>query len=334
MKSIKRVTSLAVAIMFIAIFLVTPVIFAAEGGTLEFLVDKTVPASGSNTMPVENAGIKLYFGGDVTAPSVWENNKESFSLRENFKRDSEGKVITDDDGKIVHEENGKEVDVLAYSDNAVENNYILVVALPEPKKEGQPGQLEPNSPYTLTISADLGDVNGNTLGEEKTVEFTTIDVAGNSRISMYFMVAMIVGIIVIMVLSNYRKAKAEVEAKELEKANPYKIAKDRGISVEEATALIEKAKEKNRKKLEKAGVSLDKDKEKEAPQIEAPQKATAHKVNGPRPISEAGSSYKTGRKAIAEKKAKAEAAIKAAKASSGSKGTSNKGKKGKSNKKK
>jgi 2',3'-cyclic-nucleotide 2'-phosphodiesterase (5'-nucleotidase family) len=47
--------------------------------------------------------------------------------------------------------------------------------------------------------------------------------------------------------------KVEAEAAALMKANPYRIAKERNISVDDAKMLIEKAKEKNQKQLEKTG---------------------------------------------------------------------------------
>lgn len=318
MRSIKRVTSLVVTIMFITVLFVSQVAFAAEEGgtgssTGSLNLVSSVPKEGSEKMPVENVGIKLYFDGNVTAAEVWEINKNSFELRDS---------------------NNKKVNVLVYKGK--EPGYILVTADPEPVKENQPGRLEPKSDYSLVIKDTLKDTDGNTLGEEKTVNFRTLDIDGNSRISMYMMVGLVILMVVIMILTNYRKMKAEVEAKALEQANPYKIAKERGITVDEAKVLIEKARERNRKKLEKAGVNPNKPKQlekAESKQVEAPKKKV-YKVKGPKPISEAGGTYKSGRKAEAERKAKAEAAKKAAKASTQNKGASSKGKKGKGNKKK
>ena len=130
--------------------------------------------------------------------------------------------------------------------------------------------------------------------------------------------------------------KAEAQARALAAANPYRIAKDKGISVDEAKELIEKAKERNKKQLEKVGGKAPEPEAKKGsvPRLESKKKkADTHKVKGPRPVSEGGSNYKTGRKAEKERKAKAEAIRKAAAAQrGGSGGGSRKSSKGKKKK--
>ncbi|MDR3304813.1 MAG: hypothetical protein LBS85_02120, partial [Clostridiales Family XIII bacterium] len=187
--------------------------------------------------------------------------------------------------------------------------------------------LNQKSGYTLTISNELRDQNGKALGDDITVKFTTMDMAANSKLSMYLMVGMMVAVIALMIFTNWRKMKAEAEAAALLKANPYRISKERNISVDEAKVLIEKAKEKNQKQLEKTGGKAPEPIEKKSavPKLGAakPKKDTK-KVKGPRPVSEGGSSYKTGRKAAAERKARAEAAKKAARAKQQSGGSGGK----------
>jgi hypothetical protein len=178
-----------------------------------------------------------------------------------------------------------------------------------------PGSLEQKSEYTLTVSGDLMSSEGAKLGDEIKIRFETMDLAANSKLSMVIMVLMMVAVIALMVVTNWRKMKAETEAAALAKANPYRIAKDKGITVDEAKALIEKAKEKNLKQLEKVGGKVPEPEARKSsvPRLDAKKKkGNLHKVKGPRPISEGGSKYKTGRKAERERKAKAEAAKKAA----------------------
>ena len=289
MKAFARVTSLAIAIIFIAILTVTPIAFAADSDSLEFV--KSVPKNGNETMPVENVGIKLYFNSDVTSSEVWLNNRESFTLKDS---------------------KGNKIPVRAYK-NEKEKGYILVLAEPKPPKKNVAGTLEPKSNYTLTISKELVNTSGQTLGEDETVGFRTIDVKGNSRISTYLMIGMFVIIIVIMFITARKRAKADFEAKVLEMANPYKVAKERNISVDEAKELIEAAKERTAKKLEEAGGALPVKKQKKPKQLgtTVKKRGNVHKVKGPRPISAGGSFYKTGRSAAAKKKAKVEAAKKA-----------------------
>jgi hypothetical protein len=273
-------------------------------------------------VPIENVGIKLHFDGNVTDASVWPGNASSFSLA-----DSQGNKVP-----------------LTVVPGDKENNYILVVASPEAASKGMPGQLAQKTDYTLTIGAGLSSLQGGTLGEDEKITFTTMDMTANSRISMILMVVMMVGLIVFMFLTNWRKMKAEAEAAALLKANPYRIAKDRGISVDDAKVLIEKAKEKNRKQLEKVGGKMPAaepaEKDRAVPQLgggkkDKPKKKT-HKVTGPASALARGSAYAAARKKAAEKKARAEAAKKAARArqqGGGSGGGGRKSSKGKGKKK-
>jgi hypothetical protein len=143
-----------------------------------------------------------------------------------------------------------------------------------------------------------------------------MDVAANSKLSMVVMVLMMVAVIGLMVVTNGRKMKAEAEAAALLKANPYRIAKEKGITVDEAKALIEKAKEKNKKQLEKVGgkAPVPEPPKSAAPRLEskAKKKKPTHKVAGPQSALAAGSKYAASHKAEAERKRKAAAAKKAA----------------------
>ena len=303
----RRSTVVIVLAMIITLALASPV-FAA-GGSLSFV--KSTPESGDTNVPIDNVGIKLFFNDNVTSDSVWASNALAFTLK-------------DSSGNLVNFE--------AYRGEKIgEENYILVLARPESTVEGQPAQLMQDSTYTLTISADLMSADGATLGEEISISFTTMDVAANSRISMIMMVLMLVAVFALMFITNWRKMKAEAEARALANANPYKLAKEKGMTVDEAKTLIDKAKEKNKKQLEKVGGKAPEPVERKssAPRLDSKKKKKeTHKVKGPKPISEGGSSFKTGRKAEKEKKARAETARKnaAAQRNTGAKGTSKKSK--------
>ena|GEM_PF-1045466 len=315
-KTIIQVTILVAVLAALALGTAS-MAFAADGGTLQ--LKKESPPRGSTNVPVQNVGFKLYFDGNVTDPNVWGVNQKMFTLTDSNK---------------------KSIPIQAVA-GVKENDYILVVANPA-STGGVPGSLASNSKYTLTIKEGLMDVNGRTLGEPETISFTTLDMAANSRISMFLMIGMMVAVIALMVFTNARKMRAEAEAAALLKANPYKIAKERGVTVKEAEELIAKAKEKNRIKLEKSGgkapvPEAEKAKQNAVPQLGAgkkqkPKKRT-WKVSGPRPASAGGSAYVKRRKAEAEAKAKAEAAKKAARARQQSGGSGKKSTKGKGKKK-
>jgi len=267
---------------------------SAADGTLNFI--KSTPSSGDSNVPIENVGVKLFFDGNVTDYSVWAANATAFTL-------------TDPDGNKVKYD--------AYpGQKPGEEGYILVIARPEPVKEGYPGQLIQSALYTLTVSGELMATGGARLGQDILITFETMDMAANSRLSMIVMVIMMVGAIVLMFLMNVRKMKAEAEAAALMKANPYRLAKDKSITVDEAKTLIEKAKERNQKQLEKTGGKAPEPEKRKsaAPRLESKkkEKKKTHKVGGPRPVSEGGSRYKTGRKGEKSRRARAEAARQAA----------------------
>jgi len=294
-----RVICVAALAMFILTFVLASPASAAEG-TLNFL--RSSPENGGTGVPIENVGVKLFFDSNVTHESVWTSNSKAFKL-------------TDPDGNNVSYE--------AFpGQKPGEEGYILVLARPVPVSDNMPGQLIQDAIYTLTVSGDLMAVSGARLGEEIRINFQTMDMAANSRLSMIVMVVMMVGIIVFMFLTNMKKMRAEAEAAALMKANPYRIAKDKSITIDEAKALIEKAKERNQKQLEKTGGKAPEPEEKKsvAPRLESKKKTKkTHKVKGPRPVSEGGSSFKSKRQAEKARQARADAARKAA--TTGQKGT-------------
>jgi hypothetical protein len=293
-----RLAKIARRIGAIAVLAALTLIFAApafaSGSTLDF----TSQSDGKTNIPIDNVGIKLLFTEDVTGAAVWDANKNGFTLKD---------------------ANGVRIPVTALpGQKANEENYILVLAEPEPVKAGYPGQLEQKTGYELTISGDITSVSGNRLGEDRAIKFTTMDVAANSKLSMVVMVLMMVAVIGLMVVTNTRKMKAEAEAMALMKANPYRIAKERSITVDEAKVLIEKAKEKNQKQLEKVGgkAPTPEPPKGAAPRLEskAKKKKPAHKVQGPHSALAAGSKFAAQHKIEAERKRKAAAAKKAARA--------------------
>jgi hypothetical protein len=290
--------SLIAAMVLMFALSAVPHVFATGNDLPSLELTDSYPQDKGDHMPVQNVGIKLFFNKDsnVTDESVWESNEKCFTLKD------------EDDKKIPIEAHY----------GTKEPNYILVTANPKG------GRLNPNSDYTLTISDALTSTDGRTLGEDIVIKFTTVDEAGNSKVYMLLMGVMVVGMIAMTVISNKRKAKAEAEGTaKAEKVNPYKLAKEKGISVEKAMALIEKDRQKQIARAGEAREAQLKAAEKEKP--------ATKRVKEARPISSGGSAYKTGRKAAAERKAKEEAAKKAkAEAAKRAKGTSHpKSKRGK-----
>ncbi|GHU63554.1 hypothetical protein AGMMS49983_07270 [Clostridia bacterium] len=309
-----RLAKIARRIGLIAALAAMTILFAmpvfAAGGTLDF----TSESNGKDNVPIENVGFKLYFtsnGAAATMPFYDGKDDPLFDLHYTSQN-------KDEDGNVIKEEVVR-VPVKVYSaQQEGAEDYVLVLADPAPVKEGYPGQLQQKTNYELTVKGDLATLDGTKLGNDKTIQFTTLDVAANSKLSMIVMVLMMVAVIALMVVTNGRKVKAEAEAAALMKANPYKIAKERNITVDEAKTLIEKAKEKNRKQLEKVGGKVPEPEPPKGavPRIEskAKKKKPTHKVAGPGSALAGGSKYAAAHKAEAERKRRAAAAKKAAKA--------------------
>lgn len=259
----------------------------------ELKLEKSYPADKDNHLQLENTGIKLFFKGNVIDESVWKNNKTKFKLTT---------------------KKGKEVSTKAYASKKSGTNYILVVV-------NSNSQLKSKSDYIFTIEKGLASADGKVVPEDIVLNYTTIDMEGNTKVNMGLMAVMVVGMIVMTTLSTRRQARKQTNQKE-EKVNPYKVAKEKGKSVEEVMAQIEKDKARKAKKNSK--------KNKDGETFDDEVDDGVYKVKAPRPISAGGSSYKTGRKSAAEKKAKEEAARKA----KGTTNPKNKGSKKKGKKKK
>ena len=211
----KKIASIfmAAAIMVIACM---PAAFAANGFTLE----KSSPANGYNRVQAQNVMIKLYFSGEVYDSGTQAANKDKFKFT-----DSNGKAVK---YKIYYDESDRsKISILSVKDLKMEETY------------------------TLTISGDLISDDGQTLGADEVIKFTTKSASGGMVYGL-LMVAMIV-VMVFITIRDQRKAMQEEELASgvTIQTNPYKMAREKGISVEEANRIIAKEKEKAAKKDEK-----------------------------------------------------------------------------------
>ena len=111
------------------------------------------------------------------------------------------------------------------------------------------GALETKTEYKLTIEPGVESVNGNKTTTEKVSTFATRNNRTDSIISTVMMMVMI-AVMIIMTSRATKKAQEEAQVltvAQAEKLNPYKIAKQKKISLEEAEKFIAKEKEKARK---------------------------------------------------------------------------------------
>lgn len=283
MKKAGRILSLVI----ILVILTSLFCFAAaaeEGkqsevkGSLNLL--DTYPKDGSKGASIENMSVKLYFDSKFTEKVLKKNNDGAIQL------------IGPDGQKLPTR--------VLYAPK--EEGVVLVIV--DNDKDGKIITGEGNSEYTLKVSGLFRDDYGNTLGEDKTIKFTTLNQRVNNMVNMAMMFVMFGAIMVISMRGAKKEAQKQQAAKKDDKVNPYKEAKRTGKSVEE---IVEQDKKNKARQAEKAARKA----EREADDYDDSPEDGIYRVKAPRPISAAGGKYITGRKAVAEAK-KAEAAAKKA----------------------
>ncbi len=216
----KRITAIVMAAMLMTILSVSTVFAAASDG---FQLEKgsCSPTDGSK-IDKTNVMVKLYFTDDVSADATQKANKDMFKF-------------TDADGN--------KVDFEIYYNSKDPKNVNLLAK----------NDLEQETEYTVTVSGDLTDDDGDILGADEVMKFTTRKPA-SSGTYMLLMLAMMVVMVVMTIRDQTKNSTAdEVKAKaQSMQTNPYRLAKEKGISVEEAQKLINEEKAKIAKKAEKA----------------------------------------------------------------------------------
>jgi len=261
----RRIGTIIAAVMALMI-VGTATCFAAD-----FRIDSTTPEDGAKNTTKENLCVKIFFNQEVGNDESVEANKDAFR-------------IVDADGK--------EFPSLIYY-NKEEPKYVLILADTTKIPESGDGAIQDATEYTCIIDGSFRDNNGDTLGEEQRISFTTM----NQGQGMIVYMVLMVGMMVAMMGMTFWQTKKEAEEQAREKIkevgfNPYKEAKETGKTVEQVIAEHEKKNKKNEKKAA-------------AQEIEDQKRdGDYYRVKRPQPISAAGATYKTGRKAKAEAEAK------------------------------
>ena len=259
------------SILCLVVLIVTMTVSMCFGAE-SLKVTDTYPHDGQKNTTTENMGVKLWFNNDMGAKETIKSNDKCFR-------------IVDDEGKAVP---------IRVFYNPKDSKEVMVL-LDATKKI----KIKQNTKYTLMIDKNLVDNDGNSLGTENTVSFTTLNQKRNSTVYMVMMAVMFVG----MFVFSSRQMKKQMQEQREEKGekeepfNPYKEAKKQGKSVEEVMAQHEK--EVARKEAKEARKHRH-DAEREDDYEEEEESNGNYRVKGPRPISACGSTYKTGRKAAAE----------------------------------
>ncbi len=238
---------------------------------------ESYPENGQKNTSIENMGVKLTFNSEVGDKKSMKKNADCFS-------------ITDD--------KGKKIPIRVFYDPK-DSTKMMVLADAVAIANDKDLRIKDNTEYTLHISGDFVDNEGNELGKDTDITFRTLNQSQNTKVYMVMMVIMMGG----MFFFTSRQAKKQMEKQQEESGvkeepfNPYKEAKRTGKSLEEVIAAHEKEVAKREakaaRKAKRNAASDDDDYEYE-------EDNGNYKVKGPRPISAGGSSYITGRKALAE----------------------------------
>ncbi|MBO5667151.1 MAG: Ig-like domain-containing protein, partial [Firmicutes bacterium] len=193
---------------------------------------KITPTDGETGKQVSNMAIKMTFSAEMATEDNVKANEKNF-------------VITGADGKKVPF-------YPVYDAEKYPNDIWLILEQ----------DLASDSEYTVTIKADLKSVDGQTLGKDITSTFFTRNVKTDSNVSML----LTFGMMGVMFYSTSKMTKKATEKQKVEQGdpememNPYKIAKEKNISVQEAVTIVEKEKakaEKAAKKKEKKAAVVE-----------------------------------------------------------------------------
>lgn len=252
-------------------------------GALE--LERSYPEDGGSDYQAMNFAVKLYFNQNVAV----KENAESVHFY-----DADNKKV---DFTVVFSEK--------------EEGLALVAAN---------GDLQQNMEYRLVVDDTFQSLSGEFLEDDIHIKFSTRDSSKDMTVNMVLMGVMMAAVVVLstrtMKKSKDGDGKDGKDKKDDKKVNPYKVAKEKGKSVEEIVAKDQRAKEKSQQAAQKAKEQKDKDiakilEEKGMTREEALD-PNHKKVKAPRPIKEGGSDYKSGTKAKEEAKKKEAAKKRAA----------------------
>ncbi len=229
------------------------------------------PKDGKTGMQISNMAVKFTFSEDMVSPSV-DKNAEKFK-------------VTDPDGNEIPFQ-------MVYSEEKYPDQLWLILQ----------GELVPNTEYKCSVSSGVVSKSGNVLEKGFESTFKTRNTKVDSWISMAMMMGMM-GVMFFATSKQTKKAQEEQSGAPADSSakqyNPYKLAREKGISVEEARQLIEKEKEKDARKAAKLAESKRQKDEAMAAEVEearrrleeeyeAARRASYYQVKGPRSIKDAG----------------------------------------------
>ena len=266
----KRISAIIGVILVIAM-LAAPMAFASG---LEVL--GTTPANGKTGLQTTNIAVKVKFNQDMTSEANDETNNKLISIKSSDpEEDLEYHFTT------VH------------SSKAPDELWFVL----------DQGVLKSNTEYTITLDSGIVSTSGDRLANPVDLKIKTRNTSIDSTISMVMMFAMM-GIMFFMTSRATKKQEAEADPRvaeryRVEALNPYKIAKEKKISIEEAKAYVKKEREKYQKEVAKYEAEQKKKEAERAAEyaaaqakieaeLEAQRTEYFYKVKGPKSITLTG----------------------------------------------
>lgn len=278
----KRIVAVLSLILILAAVM-SPMAFASG---LE--ITNITPADGETGKQPQNMAVKITFS---------ENMMDDIAISKNASK-----------FKITDLKGVQQPFEVIYSKEKYPNELWLVLK----------GNLESDAEYKFEIMPGIVSAEGNTLDSGMSTTFKTRNTATDAKVSFGLMIVMMVFMFAATAKSTKKAAEkdsfeASGKIKE-ENLNPYKIAKIKGISLEDATAYVEKERAKIAKKeqkLEEERLKREAEKAAELAIIEAELDAAEsssdnYKVSGPKSIKTVGG--RVPRSVIKKSKEKREAA--------------------------
>lgn len=171
---------------------------------------KSYPEDGAKGFEPINLMVKLEFNDNVGGEGVQKANEKVFQVKDPAGKSIPFKVL------FVPEDNTK---------------ISLLMS----------GDLTSNTEYKVTIGKGLQSIDGVFLGADKVLTFKTRDVAKDNTLSTVMMFVMVIAMVVYSTWDTRRKAQKEALAKG-DKVNPYKVAKEKKVTVEKAVEVTDKQK--------------------------------------------------------------------------------------------
>lgn len=185
---------------------------------------ESFPEDGNTSLEKMNLMVKLSFNQDMSSESARAANADQF---------------------VVKSADGKEKPAFKIMYDPQDPNKVALMMTED---------LSTNTDYVAVISPQVQSSTGDVLGKEIKINFGTRDEARDNMVYMVLMVVLVIG----MVFFTQHEQKKKAEKEEMEKlakgdknakVNPYKLAKEKGISVEKAIEETERQKQKATKKM-------------------------------------------------------------------------------------